>query len=369
MVWILLCLVSFLTRMIQTSEGAEVESESQSSAAISLRGLLRDKIATTSETTWGDFDSYFSTRWTAGTVAAVRAWYDAGRFPPSDVKGVGSCDPQTSVISVMLQNMQVLDLKCAHCGNINAKTYCLPWQNEVCLSSTGLIDGISMEAFCHKVDFFSPPPGTTIYQVDISTAFNTANEASFPENGAIMNWGTIWCVFNVERSTNGLQTCTVDWIQGKFLSNPDPDLTLSAFLAIYNYHPNDKGTTLLTDARLQLGQYIRSPNYRYQAILETNGNFAVYDHFRNKKLLWSSQTGGMGYKVLFIQGNEDVGLYDSTTHRPASLTRKWVNTNSPIQVKFVMQNDGNLVLYRVSDGRPIWAIWGNPWGYALGARI
>ncbi|WP_454295650.1 gamma-glutamylcyclotransferase [Salana multivorans] len=104
-------------------------------------------------------------------------------------------------------------------------------------------------------------------------------------------------------------------------------------------------TTLTRGARLWGGQALVSSNGRYRALLQTDGNFAVYDGSR--PTWWSGDTGGGGY--LILQGDGNIGVYGS----------RWTwasGTNGG--TRLVQQNDGNLVLYDAGGG----ALWSSRHG-------
>lgn len=85
-------------------------------------------------------------------------------------------------------------------------------------------------------------------------------------------------------------------------------------------------------------------NYRFE--LQGDGNLVLYNP--SNKPLWATGTVGRGYK-LKVQGDGNVVLYDSNGQA------LWATmTNGNPGAFFSIQPDGNLVVYRLSDRRPLW---------------
>ncbi len=84
------------------------------------------------------------------------------------------------------------------------------------------------------------------------------------------------------------------------------------------------------------GQYIRSADGRFKAVLQGDGNFVVYDV---SKALWSSQTAGTGTDRLVLQTDGNLVCY-------AGSRATWnAQTAGRDSDRLIMQGDGNLVLY------------------------
>lgn len=93
--------------------------------------------------------------------------------------------------------------------------------------------------------------------------------------------------------------------------------------------------TLNTGQQLTGGQQLVSPNARYIGVLQTDGNFVVYDGGR---ALFASGTSGTANPRLVMQGDGNLVLYDSFGAR-------WNTGTSGANARLALQDDGNLVLY------------------------
>jgi len=98
-----------------------------------------------------------------------------------------------------------------------------------------------------------------------------------------------------------------------------------------------------------------SPNGKYEARLQTDGNFVVYE---GATVLWASGTDGKGtgpYE-LRMQTDGNLVLYDSTDIATWS-TDTQGRGSGPYTL--VMQDDSNLVIYcnydELGTGAPIWS--------------
>ena len=95
---------------------------------------------------------------------------------------------------------------------------------------------------------------------------------------------------------------------------------------------------------LAQGQKLTSSNQLWEAILQTDGNFVVYEN--GKKPVWATDTSGHKPVFLILQNDGNLVMYKGTG--PAD--NKGVLWNSKTQdqnpVFLIMQNDGNLVLYK-----------------------
>ena len=100
------------------------------------------------------------------------------------------------------------------------------------------------------------------------------------------------------------------------------------------------------------GHYMQSANGRYKLIMQADGNLVLY---RGNRALWSSRTSGRGntatYEVtgeLRVKNSAGKVLWRSRAAVPAT-------TNAVL----ALQDDGNLVAYRVSNDAsrytPIWS--------------
>lgn len=106
-----------------------------------------------------------------------------------------------------------------------------------------------------------------------------------------------------------------------------------------------QGTDNLTPGEtLTSGQYLRSADGRYTALMQSDGNFVVYAP--GYRVLWNSQTGNQG-AYLDVLSTDNVVIYASD-----GTTLLWGISQGGI-TKFVMQSDGNLVAYDAT-GTAVW---------------
>lgn len=97
----------------------------------------------------------------------------------------------------------------------------------------------------------------------------------------------------------------------------------------------------LTTGVIYRGQQLYSPNGKYRAILQPDGNFVLYSPNR---ALWSSATCGKPVKSLAMQSDGNLVLY---TENSQALwhSHTWTRGVS----RLTMQDDGNLVVYNSSN--------------------
>lgn len=111
---------------------------------------------------------------------------------------------------------------------------------------------------------------------------------------------------------------------------------------------------LAPDGGLRRWAALRSTDGRFTLWLQGDGNVVLYKRGRSAAL-WESDTSGGAWWVNQTDGN--VVLYD-VAGKPLWESRTW----SAGPCRLILQNDGNLVLYRLSDGKPVWHT--NTWQYA-----
>jgi hypothetical protein len=89
----------------------------------------------------------------------------------------------------------------------------------------------------------------------------------------------------------------------------------------------------------------------YKAIMETDGNFAVY---QGNTVVWASNTVlGQGAYFATMQSDGNFVLYKGTPQQQGqAYWNSGTSGPSPLAYFLIMQSDGNLVIYR---GSPIWA--------------
>ncbi|MEH1835481.1 MAG: hypothetical protein V7L29_26365 [Nostoc sp.] len=104
---------------------------------------------------------------------------------------------------------------------------------------------------------------------------------------------------------------------------------------------------LNTGEFLSPGQYLISPNQEYTAILQSDGNFVVYDSSNN--ILWASNTFDTEVNNIVMQYDCNLIIYDSNAI-PTWATFTTTYSSCSLQ----MQDDGNLVIY-TGDNVPVWA--------------
>ena len=95
---------------------------------------------------------------------------------------------------------------------------------------------------------------------------------------------------------------------------------------------------------------LRSSNERFMIVLQSDGNFVLYE-ISTKKALWASNTddgGATGPYSVQYQTDYNLVLYNASS-RPTWHTATY---NQP-STHFIMQDDGNAVIYNGSN--PIWA--------------
>jgi hypothetical protein len=119
------------------------------------------------------------------------------------------------------------------------------------------------------------------------------------------------------------------------------------------------GTVMAASARDRLnsgevlmpGQHLISQNRIYTFSVQRDGNLILRkaESLKSKKkhILWNSGTSGNVTK-LFMQKDGNLVLYDNANP-------KWyTKTNGHPGAYFVLQNDGNAVVYS-KDNKPIWS--------------
>jgi hypothetical protein len=100
-----------------------------------------------------------------------------------------------------------------------------------------------------------------------------------------------------------------------------------------------------TTGVLYRGQQLYSPNGKYRAILQSDGNFVLYSPSR---ALWSSNTWNTAAKSLAMQADGNLVVY-TESRQPLWNSNTWRRGASRLK----MQDDGNLVIYS-STGVATW---------------
>ncbi|MFQ1003875.1 L,D-transpeptidase family protein [Modestobacter sp. SSW1-42] len=105
------------------------------------------------------------------------------------------------------------------------------------------------------------------------------------------------------------------------------------------------GSTLTAGERLAAGQQLSSPDGRYRAVMQADGNLVVYAP--DGRALFASNTYARGSR-LDVQPDGNVVVY-----APDGAARWNSGTWTSPGSRLTLQDDGNLVLYR-PDGRAAW---------------
>lgn len=109
-------------------------------------------------------------------------------------------------------------------------------------------------------------------------------------------------------------------------------------------------TSIPTNGYLDPGQYISSPDLRYQLALQSDGNLVLYN---NGVPVWNTSTSGATSPRLVMQGDGNLVLYSQGAR--AIWSSRTANRGPSA---LVLQNDRNLVLY-TNSGAPTWATFTN----------
>jgi hypothetical protein len=108
-------------------------------------------------------------------------------------------------------------------------------------------------------------------------------------------------------------------------------------------------STLAQGHALQEGQGLASPDGNYGAILQTDGNFVLYNNV-NKPLWANGMNNRYGVNRIEMQTDGNLVCYLWNNHP------LWAsNTRNPGGAFLELQNDGNLVVYANGTNKPLWA--------------
>ncbi len=171
------------------------------------------------------------------------------------------------------------------------------------------------------------------------------------------------------------------------------------------WEAGSRNARLPVNERLTSGQSIYSPNLQYRLIMQSDGNFVLYTQGRalwntgthghpgawvvmqsdgnlvvyaqSGTALWASRTVGQGGRSLYLQDDANAVIYTtawqavwaSNTGNAVLADLEWLNPGqclySPDRAQcFIMQGDGNLVLYRRGAAR-----WNSHTSGHPGARL
>ncbi|MEH2457211.1 hypothetical protein [Nostoc sp.] len=110
-------------------------------------------------------------------------------------------------------------------------------------------------------------------------------------------------------------------------------------------------STLYPGEELFANQYLISPNRKYKAIQQYDGNFVLYDNSKNPPSpVWASNILNRYVYYIIMKTNCNLGNY-TYSGIPVWAT----NTNGRASYcRLELQDNGNLVIY-TSDNIPIWS--------------
>ena len=132
------------------------------------------------------------------------------------------------------------------------------------------------------------------------------------------------------------------------VNTSDIDSKLSEINGVVNV-----GSTLTTGQTLSTNQYLSSPNKKFIAKMQNDGNFVIYN---SDSSIWSSKTAGQGTGTSVIKVKNDGNIcINQSLNSNVSYWELWQQAGAwnDVATSFVLQNDGNLVAY-ASNGTPIW---------------
>jgi hypothetical protein len=95
-------------------------------------------------------------------------------------------------------------------------------------------------------------------------------------------------------------------------------------------------------------QAISSANGQYRFVYQSDGNLVLYRNTDGTPL-WASNTHGTSVGACIMQGDGNLVIYDAST-APIWSSGTWQHPGS----RLVIQDDGNVVIYR-QDNVPVWA--------------
>lgn len=106
------------------------------------------------------------------------------------------------------------------------------------------------------------------------------------------------------------------------------------------------GASLSAPATLGVNLRLISSDGRFEAVMQTDGNFVLY---QGSTPLWATGTKGSGANHVALQSDGNLVVYDAANNP------KWASrTNGRGGARLTLQNDGNLVLYTAGNSA-VWA--------------
>ena len=110
---------------------------------------------------------------------------------------------------------------------------------------------------------------------------------------------------------------------------------------------------------LSRGQQLVSPNSKYKAALQADGNFVVYNN-QTGRALWHTSSYGRQTKIMYVGMLGGLVMYGGSTSDVIWSNQYWQG-NTRNANRMVMQDDGNLVVYAPPSqgGGAVWATMTN----------
>ncbi len=131
-----------------------------------------------------------------------------------------------------------------------------------------------------------------------------------------------------------------------YRANNTPSWSTNTVQKVVPNGPTANGDDMRPGEVLHPGNAIQSANGTYFWILQTDGNLVLYKRYASHpdRALWSSNTHGRPAAVCIMQGDGNLVIYDIDGNAI------WAsNTHGNPNSRFVMQNDGNGVIYRANN--------------------
>jgi hypothetical protein len=174
-----------------------------------------------------------------------------------------------------------------------------------------------------------------------------------------------WGCFNKDRDSKVDKTVLAKIFQGSSLSDRDGMLRMGTDLCS-NPMPD---YSVLKEGAYGMGTDIYSPNTRFKAILQPDGNLVVYDITSDNPVLkqnavWATGTYLKQYSVGFLNKDVQLGLVKPTlvvqgdgniTMTDRNGLPAWTTSTGGSGVKLGLDNDG--VLFAFADNDPTKTIW------------
>ncbi len=174
-----------------------------------------------------------------------------------------------------------------------------------------------------------------------------------------------WGCFNKDRDSKVDKTVLAKIFQDGALSNKDGMLRMGT----EHCSSTMPSYSVLAEGAYGMGTDIYSPNTRFKAILQPDGNLVVYDITSDNPVLdqravWASGTNLKEYTVKFLNKDVRLALVKPTlvvqgdgniTMTDRNGTPAWTTSTGGKGVKLGLDNDG--VLFAFSDNDPTKTIW------------